>query len=201
MCLIAMKVVDMRFILLILLMLGTPALAYDEPKYEVLDKTTAYEVRLYGDRIVVRTFSSGSSSGFRKLFGYISGANTSQAKVSMTVPVSQSEKIDMTTPVAEQSTTGGSYMSFYLPAQYTMATAPVPTDPAVELSVDRGGKFAVLQFSGRSTDGAFAKQTKLLREALVKDGVSFEDLPIRATYNAPFTPGFMRRNEIMFRLK
>jgi hypothetical protein len=191
----------MRFILSILLMLGTPALAYEEPKYEVVGKNAAYEIRLYGDRIVVRTLSGETSSGFRKLFGYISGANMSQAKVAMTVPVSQSEKMDMTTPVTEQTTTSGSYMRFYLPAQYTMATAPVPTDPAVELSVDRGGKFAVLQFSGRSSDGAFAKQAKVLKEALVKDGVSFEDLPIRATYNAPFTPGFMRRNEIMLRLK
>ena len=140
-------------------------------------------------------------ANIRKLFGYISGANTSQAKVAMTVPVSQSEKIDMTTPVTQQNTNGNSYMSFYLPSQYSKETAPVPTDPAVELSVDRGGKFAVLQFSGRSTDAAFSKRSKVLRNALIEGGISFEDRPIRATYNAPFTPGFLRRNEIMFRLK
>jgi hypothetical protein len=194
-------VFKMRLFVLILLMLGTPALAYDESNYQVLGNTASYETRQYADRIVVRTLSGGSSSGFRKLFGYISGANTSQAKVAMTVPVSQSEKIDMTTPVTEQDRNGASYMSFYLPTQYTMETAPVPTDPAVELSIDRGGKFAVLQFSGRSTDAAFLKHSKVLRKALIEDGISFEDRPIRATYNAPFTPGFMRRNEMMFRLK
>ena len=191
----------MKLVVLILFLLGVPALAYAEPEYRLIEQTASYETRQYNDRVVVRALSGSSNNAFRKLFGYISGANSSQVKVAMTVPVSQSEKIDMTTPVTEQKANGSSYMSFYLPEKYTLETAPIPTDSAVELLIDSGGIFAVHRFSGSSSDSAFLKKSKLLRSALQDGGIAFVDQPIRATYNGPFTPGFMRRNEIMFRLK
>jgi len=192
----------MRFLALMLsVMVGSSAMANEEPKYRLVAKNAAYEIRQYDDRAIVRTQTGDADSGFGKLFRYISGANTSQSKIAMTVPVTQSEKIAMTAPVTEQVSDGKTYMSFYLPAKYTLATAPLPTDPSVELATDKGGKFAVLQFSGRSSNAAFQKKSKDLRAALIDDGMSFFDVPIRATFNAPFTPGFMRRNEIMFRLK
>ena len=76
------------------------AMAYEEPSYELLSTTEQYEVRRYYERLVVQTLEeSGRNQAFRRLFKYISGDNNTASKISMTVPVLQSEKIAMTAPV------------------------------------------------------------------------------------------------------
>jgi hypothetical protein len=44
------------------------------------------------------------------------------------------EAIAMTAPVVRGQATGMETMAFLLPAQFTMETAPTPTDPRVKLS-------------------------------------------------------------------
>jgi hypothetical protein len=132
------------------------------------------------------------------LFGYISGANKASEKVSMTIPVTQSEKIDMTVPVTQGE---GDYMRFFLPANYTLETAPIPTDPAVEIVVVKGGYFAVHGYSGRANDKNFEDARRKLLDQLSRDGVVSTSDVIRATYNGPFTLPFKRRNEAMVEIK
>ena len=71
-------------------------MAYEEPKYRTIESTDIYEIREYKDRLAVEIEYSNEDSGFRYLFNYISGENKSSEKVKMTVPVTQSVKIDMT---------------------------------------------------------------------------------------------------------
>jgi DNA gyrase inhibitor GyrI len=177
------------------LLFGTQAMAYEEPTYEIVFVTDGYEVRRYQGRLAAQVSgSSATNSAFRKLFKYISGANTASEKVAMTVPVAQSVSIEMTVPVMTPSKP---YMQFFLPSSFTLETAPVPTDPGIKIVSVEGGYYAVLEYSGRSTNANFDKQQRILVNSLERDGVTQKSAPIMATYNGPLTLPFMRRNEVM----
>ncbi len=171
-------------------------MAYEEPAYDVVHNADGYEVREYGDRVAAQVLQGANQdNAFGLLFRYISGANQSSEKVSMTVPVAQSEKIQMTVPVAQSAESEGGYMQFFLPSSYTIETAPRPTNSDVQIVLVGGGKFAVRTFSGRASAANFERAKSKLLERLLEDGVIPISDVIRATYNGPFTPPFLRRNE------
>ena len=182
-------------VLVMALLFGTQAMAYEEPTYEIVFVTDGYEVRRYQDRLAAQVSgSSATNSAFLKLFKYISGANTAAEKVAMTVPVTQSVSIEMTVPVA---TSAEGYMQFFLPSSFSPETAPVPTDPGIKIVNVEGGYYAVFEYSGRSTNANFDKQQRILVNKLERDSVTQKSTPIMATYNGPLTLPFMRRNEVM----
>ena len=63
------------------------------------------------------------------------------------------------------------------------------------------GKYAVIKYSGRSTYKNFERHSKVLLEALAADKIKTVDQPIKATFNGPLTPFFLRRNEVMIRIE
>jgi len=134
------------------------------------------------------------------LFKYISGSNISSAKIDMASPVAQSVKIDMTTPVTQRFQDGKVIMKFFLPRKFQLETAPEPLSDDLSIVFIKGGKFAVIKYSGRSTYKNFEKHSKLLLEALAADKIQTVDQPIKATFNGPLTPFFVRRNEAMVRI-
>lgn len=192
----------MRAVLFLFLFFwGTAVMAIEEPKYTVLRTTDLYEIRDYADRVAVETIQGdGENGAFQRLFKYISGANVQSSKIAMTVPVTQSTKIAMTAPVTQSTGKDGTAMRFFLPASYTMDTAPVPTDDLVKLVLVRGGIYAVHRYSGRSSVKNFNDAAQTLFDALRRDGLTAVGVPIKATYNGPFTPFFLRRNEAMVRI-
>ena len=176
-------------------------MAIEEPKYTVLRTTDLYEIRDYADRVAVETIQGdGENGAFQRLFKYISGANVQSSKIAMTVPVTQSTKIAMTAPVTQSMGKDGTAMRFFLPVSYTMDTAPVPSDDRVKLVLVRGGIYAVHRYSGRSSVKNFNDAAQTLFDALRRDGLTAVGVPIKATYNGPFTPFFLRRNEAMVRI-
>ena len=165
------------------------AMAYEEPSYELIKSNAVYEIRRYSDRLAVKTIhSSGENRAFRRLFNYISGANQSSSKIAMTIPVIQSNDDN------------GMAMHFFLPRKYTKETAPVPKAENVSLVTITGGYYAVIKYSGRSTEINFRKYASILNEALLSDGVRALEQPVKATYNGPLTPFFLRRNEAMYQI-
>ena len=176
-------------------------MAYEEPPYDVVFKADGYEVRKYDDRIAAQVASqTRSNKAFRTLFKYISGANQSSKKVSMTIPVAQSDKIEMTVPVTQGSQNEAGYMQFFLPSSYTLETAPRPTDPSVEVIKVEGGYYAAYSYSGRANDNNAKDAEAQLLDRLSRDGVTVTSEVIRATYNGPLTLPFNRRNEAMVRI-
>lgn len=176
-------------------------MAYEEPKYQVVEVAAGYEVRRYEDRLAAEVAqSSNADRAFGRLFRYISGANQSSAKINMTVPVAQSEKIAMTVPVAQSDGAGGALMQFFLPSKYTLATAPVPTDPTVRIVTVKCGVYAARRYSGRANRRNYEYAKAALLDRLNEDGILPTSGPIQATYNGPFTPSFLRRNEVMVRI-
>ena len=119
----------------------------------------------------------------------------------MTTPVTQSIKIDMTTPVTQKLQDGEIMMKFFLPRKFQLKTVPHPLSEDLSIVVVKGGKYAVIKYSGRSTFKNFEKHSKLLLEALDADKIKTVDHPIKATFNGPLTPFFLRRNEAMIRIE
>ena len=194
-----LKILTLLVVAVMTTFAGGGAMAYEEPRYDIVHKADGYEVRKYYDRVAAQvTKASSSNKAFRTLFGYISGANQTSEKVSMTISVTQSEKIAMTVPVTQGDS---GYMRFFLPASDTLETAPKPTNPDVDVVVVKGGYYAVYSYSGRANDKNFFEARTVLLGRLNKDGVVTASEVIRATYNGPFTLPFNRRNEALVRIE
>lgn len=192
--------------LLSLSLLGETAMSYEEPQYKVVYTDGDFEYRQYepyrvSETIIVgaRDADAASSEGFRRLFAYITGSNTSQSKISMTVPVSQgaSEKISMTVPVQQSAADTGWRVSFMLPSQFTLETAPVPTDARVYVREVPGRLMVVLRFSGRWTESNYVEHEQELAGYVAAQSLSKAGTIERAAYNAPFSIPWFRRNEVM----
>ena len=165
-----------------------PAMSYEEPKYTVIKKTNIYEVRLYETRTVAQVIYGKEDSGFKVLFNYISGENETSSEVKMTAPVTQSKS------------DGKMVMQFFLPKQYSLQNAPKPNDPRVSIIDLPETYFAVISYSGSTSDKNFNEHHKELKAALDKDKLTVIGIPLKATYNSPFTLPFLRRNEAMYLL-
>lgn len=160
--------------------------------YKVLKKIEDIEIRQYPEVIFAVVEDNSGDSGFGLLFQYISGENKTRRKIAMTAPVITSEKITMTAPVI----TGKNYMAFALPSSYNKETVPIPTNPAVKIELHQEKTMAVLQFSGRTNETKVQKNIQKLMTTLKNHSMQMQSEPVLMRYNSPFTPGFLRRNEV-----
>lgn len=187
---------------------GGTAMAIEQPTYRVVDRNGDIEIREYDGYIVAETFVEGAfdeagNEGFRRLFRYITGSNQARAEISMTAPVAQTaagQKIAMTAPVAQMSEAAGYWVSFVVPAEFTMDTAPQPTDPRVRLRAVPSQTMAALRYSGFWSEQRYQREKQRLRELMAERGLVAVGEPQFARYNPPFMPPFMRRNEILMPL-
>ena len=170
------------------LIITSGAMAVEEVKFEIIKTNNVYEIRKYSDRLVVETSTSNQNSGFRKLFNYISGNNYTNEKINMTAPVTQVEKNE------------GMTMQFYLPSKFKKNNAPTPLNSEVKVLNISGGYYAVIKYSGRSSDKNFIKHKYILEEQLKKNNVLILGPPIKASYSSPFTLPMLKRNEVMFEI-
>lgn len=182
--------------------------AVEEAQYTVLEKDGDFEIRRYAPSIVAETVVSGDfedagNAAFRKLFNYIDGNNHSGGEIAMTAPVSQErrgEKIAMTSPVSQEATGAGWAVAFMMPASFTMETIPQPNDSSVRIREIPGYRAAAIRYSGTWSGKNYAEHLEKLEEWLHQNGLDPAGEPVWARYNAPFTPWFMRRNEILIPL-
>jgi len=173
------------------------------------------------------SFDKAGNSAFRSLFGYISGQNRTTRSVAMTAPVVQAapentakdttkntaentadgttagqhaapEKVAMTAPVVQRPSGEGEYIvAFVLPASLTSDTAPVPTNPQVEIRTVPAGFAAAAQYSGGWSQSSFDRHSAQLRHAVLDAGLTPIG-PVRfARFDPPFKPWFLRRNEVV----
>ena len=174
-------------ILISILTLSSQAMAYEEANYEVVKENKEYEIRKYSDRLVIET-NSIEGNGFRKLFNYISGNNEENQEIKMTVPVTQEIK------------NGNMTMQFYLPLKFNKNNAPKPSNSDIKILTIEGGYYAVIRYSGRSSDKNFLRNKDMLEKLLKKDNITILSPPVRASYNSPFTLPMLKRNEVMYRI-
>ena len=108
-----------------------------------------------------------------------------------------SESIAMTAPVMATSEGNSQIISFGMPRSYTMETLPTPNDPRVKIVMIPTKKYAVLRFSWYHSDTRVKKMQKKLLSTLARDGVMVQGSTAYAGYNAPWTPPWMNRSEVL----
>jgi SOUL heme-binding protein len=179
----------------------------EEPKYSRRRLADNVELRRYGPRIAAETTviddeNRARNIGFRRLAGYIFGANRRNETISMTAPVSQQptrggEQIAMTAPVVQTvAPDRGFVIRFFMPSKWTMETLPTPNDDQVRLVTVPPETVAVLQFSGDRSPTAVAARTDELMKALQDNGIKPAGRADAWFYDPPWTLPFLRRNEI-----
>ncbi len=162
----------------------------EESLYSVQSLADGVEIRRYGPRIAAETTVAASeeaarNAGFRRLAGYIFGANH------------RSDRIAMTAPVAQRAGTDRSWViRFYMPAASTMQSLPTPDDERVSLVAVAPETVAVLRFSGDRGPDSVAERTRRLRETLRAYGFDPIGEPVAWFYDPPWTLPCRRRNEI-----
>ena len=199
------------FSLLIFIFWGTNLSALEEPKYSVLKEYENFEIRNYASYLVAEVDIEGSynksgNEAFRILAGYIFGDNQSSMKMNMTAPVESeaiqpSERMNMTAPVFSNKNINGYTYRFVMESKYTQETLPVPNNSKIRITEIKNKVMAVIGFSGRWSQKNFEKHEQILVNDLKNEGIGVASEAIYARYNAPFTPWFLRRNEIMFEIE
>ena len=176
---------------LVLTLLITSSLmgSYETPDYKGVSAEGAFEIRDYPELTVVSAPmpQRGEDGAFMSLFRFISGKND------------RSEKISMTTPVLMSGAESGT-MSFIVPKAIVAKGVPSPSNPELGISTKPAARYAVLRFSGSSSPRNSKEKAVKLSEWVAAKGIHPEGTPLFAYYNPPWTPWFMRRNEVLIRI-
>ena len=201
----------MNRLILLLALATTPLLSHaiEEPEYEVIKTIDKVEFRKYSPYVVAEVVlntatEDAANQAFPILSGYIFGKNKGEKKFSMTAPVTQTAepiRLEMAVPVTQATVTGALRVQFVLPRGVTLETAPEPIDPRVQLRLVAARTWAVIRYSGSWSKANYEENLGILRALVEIHAVATEGDPVWARYNAPFTPWFLRRNEIWLALR
>jgi hypothetical protein len=189
----------------------TSAQAIEQPKFTVLQKADVFEIRRYEPYVVAEVVVTGPATdagnqAFPLLAGYIFGKNKGERKFDMTAPVTQTAvsaplKLEMTAPVTQTPAPEGFLVQFMMPGAYTLATLPEPLDARVKLREVPEQTVAVIKYSGTWSQSNYDEHLGMLIKALSQASIATQGEPVYSRYNAPFTPWFLRTNEIWFKVR
>lgn len=194
-----------------LMLFAMPAASHaiEEPEYAVIRTLGDVELREYAPYVVAEVVldaraEEAGNRAFPILAGYIFGKNKGERRMEMTAPVTQRAepmKMEMTAPVTQSAVAGGMRVQFVLPKSVPLESAPEPLDPRVQLRRVESARWAVIRYSGSWSQANYEKHLQELRAALDAAALASEGEPVLARYNGPFTPAFLRRNEIWLALR
>lgn len=176
---------------LLFCLMSTSHGASETPGYKVIRSEGKFEIRDYPPLTLAGTSMDGDArdGSFMRLFRFIDGGNDA------------SEKIPMTTPVLIDTGPEKQTMSFIMPEQTAAKGVPKPSGDGVKLAKTEAARFAVLRFGGGRNAQNEAKAIAKLRAWLGAQKLAEKGAPVFAYYDPPWTPVFMRRNEVMIRIE
>ena len=188
-------------------MIGPIMSNVEVPAYKILKKEQNIEIRQYPPLIIAEVKTAGSrqasiSDGFRILADFIFGNNEGEKRLSINGPITQQEgiKIAMTAPVQQEKTDAEWATSFIMPSKFSIDTIPNPIDDRIKIIQIPSKRYAVITFSGRSTEENLTKHTNELEKYMNGSSYSKVGNAKYAFYNPPWTLPFLRRNEVQFEL-
>ena len=158
--------------------------------YIVLRRDKAFELRRYPSLPVATTPIRGDNDeAFMRLFRFIDRGNETAEKIAMTTPVFFDGQ-----PGAQEK------MSFVMSQKTASAGVPAPSAATVTLEERPTQRVAVYRFSGGTCAEREREAVARLRAWTISEGLRSFGEPTIAYYDAPFIPGFLRRNEAMLRV-
>jgi hypothetical protein len=180
----------------------------EEPTFEVARRMGDIEVREYAPYVVAEVMIEGTAElantlAFPILAGYIFGKNKGSrpfTKTASVTPAVVPVQFAMTAPVTQTAAPGGYLVQFMLPKGVTLQSAPEPDDARVRLREVAAHKVAAIRYTGFWSESNFARHLAALTAALKAVELRWSGEPVFSRYNAPWTPWFMRRNEIWLSL-
>jgi hypothetical protein len=162
---------------------------YDSAAYQVVRTDGKFELRDYPALMVVETPMTRTGKdvdgSFMRLFRFITGGNEVK------------QKIAMTTPVFMSGSGSNATMAFVLPSKLPAGEVPKPTDGGVTVRELPAGRFAVLRFRDGRNPKNEAAALQHLKDWMMAAGLRVLSPPVFAYFDPPWTPGFLRRNEVM----
>lgn len=199
-CLITMKIIQLFslpfLVLFAFALAGCQATraVYESAPYKVARSDGKFEVRDYPRLTVVQTPMTADKPeegdrSFSRLFRYISGGNEAKQNIAMTTPVF----------VAISETNAS--MAFMMPTNIKVADAPKPSEDSVVVYELPAGRFAVLRFSGGRNARNEATALARLKTWMKQENLVASALPVFAYFDPPWTPAFLRHNEVMIRME
>lgn len=182
----------------------------EEPPYVVVERVGDVEVRRYAARLAAEVTVAGPETeargrGFGLLAGYIFGGNQGGEKIAMTAPVAQAapggagwagEKSITTAPVAQAGAGADWTIRFFMPADRTRETLPIPGNPAIAIVNVPAATMAVLRFDGVASPDAVAARRAALLASLAGSRWQATGSVEGWFYDPPWTLPPLRRNEV-----
>lgn len=168
----------------------TSRAATETPEYKVVLTDEKIEIRDYPALTIATTpmKGDGMNGGFGQLFRFITGNNEG------------AEKIEMTAPVLINTSKDKKTMSFIMPKKAVEKGVPKPTGGTVSLDKIEAARFVVLRFSGSRTTENEKTAIEKIKGWLAAQKIAGQGEPVFAYYDPPWTPTFLRRNEVMIRI-
>ena len=165
----------------------------ETPAYSVVQTDGDVELRRYPEMTLVQVTRAGTrrnsvQSGFSPLARYIFAKDLACEKIAMTAPVVQK-------PINDKWT-----VSFILPSGVSVEDAPKPSGD-VTIVTEPARLMATIRFSGVWSDRRFNQATNRLRRWIESNDFSINGQFEYGYYNDPFTPAFLRRNEVLVPVK
>lgn len=179
----------------------------EQQRYGVLARFPDFELRRYPAHLVAEvevesSFADAGNQAFGVLVAFISGRNSTRGRVAMTAPVVQeqaSTRIAMTSPVVQEFSgePGRQVVGFVMPAEFTLDTLPMPSDPRIKVREITTQVAAATTFTGRWTERLYQEQLAHLRSAVAMASLEISGPPRFARFDPPWTPWFLRHNEVV----
>ena len=159
---------------------------YKSAPYTVVRSEGDFELRDYPALKLVETAmrDGGSGGSFNRLFRFITGGNDAGKKIAMTTPVFMAG--------------GESTMAFVMPAD--LGKVPHPMEGSVTIREMPAGRFAVLRYSGARSPQQETEHLERLKAWVADQHLKASAAPVYAYFDPPWTPLFLRRNEVMLRI-
>lgn len=165
----------------------------EQQPFDVIEQYPGFELRRYpahvvADVEVAGSFESAGNSAFRPLVSYIG-----KGGVAMTAPVLQ-QAID---EIDDATAADVFRVSFVMPAGRDVASLPVPSDSRVVVRDVAEQSAAAVRFSGRWSAASFRRHAGELRAAVLAAGWEPDGAIRWARFDPPWTPWFLRHNEVV----
>lgn len=165
-------------------------MAIQKATYTILKKDKQFEIRKYDSMVLASTNETtlSGSTGFSRVFNYISGYNESNQKIAMTAPVFN--RID------QQMTT-----AFVMPSNFDLSSLPKPKDKQLQLINMPETIMIACSFKGNVNQKIIQEVSQQTLGWAKKQNLKVVGPLILARYQPPFLPWFLKKSDILFEIE